>query len=243
MKTKVQRTRRSHTGRFSRLFSITILTVFALTVSAEERSSAKGIEENSQLPLLPAEVGPRRWQVKTGRTLNVRKAPSDDAKVIVILDAGVVLSNRGCERIEDRVWCDVSTLRKQQRGHVPAAALEPAIGPDGTMPVGVDDSPARARAGSFDAEGRIPCAQERGQVMGECTAGVARGSGGDATIVVSFANGFARTLTFVHGEFVSASATMSGTGSDNDWSEDDGLHRIRVDDQRYELSAELISGP
>jgi len=218
-------------------------TFFALTVSADERSSAKGVEDSPPVPLLPADGGPRRWQVKTGRRPEMREAPADDADISVRLDAGVVLSNRGCEKIKGRVWCDVSTLRMTQRGHVPADALEPAIGPDGTIPVGVDDSSTRARAGRFDAEATTPCAQERGQVMGKCTAGAARGTGGDATIVVSFANGFTRTLTFVHGEFVLASATMSGTGSDNDWREANGLYMIRVDDQRYELPAKLVFGP
>ena len=224
-------------------FVVTILSFFALTVSAEERSNVIGIEDNPHIPLSPADGGFRRWQVMSDRTLDVRKAPSNDAEVNARLDAGVVVSNRGCERIDGRVWCEIGTLRKRQRGHVPADALVPAIGPDGTLPVGVDDSPARARAGKFDADGRIPCAQERGQMIGECTAGVARGNGGDATIVVSFANGFKRTLTFVHGEFVSASATMSGTGADHDWKEEGGLHIIRVDDQRYELPTELVFGP
>ncbi len=78
--------------------------------------------------------------------------------------------------------------------------------------------------------------------MGECNAEVARGGGRDATVVVTFPNGFARRLYFVHGEFVSASSTMSGSGIDTDWRVENGLHEIRVDDQRYELPEILVFG-
>ena len=111
-----------------------------------------------------------------------------------------------------------------------------------TAPGDVDDGAHRARAGDFDARTRVPCAQERGEAMGECEAAVARGAVG-ATVVVRFPNGFARTLRFARGRFVSANATMSGSGSDHDWREADGRHLVRVDDQRYELPVAFVSGP
>jgi hypothetical protein len=123
-----------------------------------------------------------------------------------------------------------------------AAGLRPAQGPDGVVPTGVDDSKHRARKRDFDAKGVIPCAQERRQPMGECSAEVARSGGRDATVVVTFPNGFARSLYFVHGEFVSASSTMSGSGIDTDWRIENGRHDIRVDDQRYELPDILVFG-
>ncbi|MEM1235185.1 MAG: hypothetical protein AAGH70_13775, partial [Pseudomonadota bacterium] len=115
-------------------------------------------------------------------------------------------------------------------------------GPDGTVPTGLDDSDRRARRGRFDARGEVPCAQERGEPMGLCRAGVARGTGGDATIIVTFPNGFARRLTFRNGEFVFADTTMSGNGTDIDWQVTEGLHAIRVDDQRFDLPQALIFG-
>ena len=108
--------------------------------------------------------------------------------------------------------------------------------------MGTDDSPIRAREGDFDATGDMPCAQIRGQSMGECTFGVARSGGGDATVTVTFSNGFTRLLFFRHGEFISGDATMSGTGRDTDWRVEDGRHIIRVDDQRYELPDTSIFG-
>ena len=88
----------------------------------------------------------------------------------------------------------------------------------------------------------VPCAQERGQTMGECTASVTRGGDGEASVVVRFPNGFARTLRFEGGEFVSANATMSGSGSDIDWRRRGEWHLLRVDDQRYELRDDFLFG-
>lgn len=70
----------------------------------------------------------------------------------------------------------------------------------------------RAHERDFDAKGVVPCAQGRGD------------------------------FNFVHGEFVSASATMSGRGIDTDWRIENGLHDIHVDDQRYESPDILVFG-
>ena len=97
------------------------------------------------------------------------------------------------------------------------------------------DHADRAKRGEFDAEAEIRCAQERGQELSGCIARIARGTDGSATVVVTFANGFSRRLTFTDGAFVRGNPTMSGSGRDVEWSLGDGAYRIRVDDQRYEL--------
>ncbi len=190
----------------------------------------------------PEPDAPRRWEALQDG-LELRAAPSETAQTVKLLPAGAVLSNLGCAETAGQTWCQVRPFRGGQRGFVPARALRPATGPDGTIPKGPDDSPRRAREGIFDAKGQVPCAQERGQALGTCTAAVARGTGGDATVVITFSNGFARTLTFTHGAFVRASATMSGTGTDIDWRRDSARHILRVDDQRFELPDALIFGP
>ncbi|WP_299782157.1 hypothetical protein [uncultured Roseobacter sp.] len=99
----------------------------------------------------------------------------------------------------------------------------------------------RARSGSFDSTGEVRCAQEIGQSLGACSAAVAR-TDGSAAIVVTFANGFARTLLFSDGEFLRGNATMSGAGTDTDWQLSHGIYHVRVDDQRYEIPDALIIG-
>ena len=195
---------------------------------------------DTMVPRPPQDGGARRWSVAAGGTLNLYDAPSADATIVEVVEDGTVLSNLGCEQGDDQIWCAVQPFKGGARSFAAAAFLVPARGPDGIVPIGPDDSRRRVRKHDFDERGEIRCAQERGQALSTCTVGVARGGGGDATVVVTFPNGFARTLYFVHGEFTSANATMSGVGTDTDWQIDGGLHMIRVDDQRYELPQALI---
>jgi len=109
------------------------------------------------------------------------------------------------------------------------------------LPAMAGDRAVRDRPGALDAEAPIACAQERGQPLGECVARVTHGEDGNSTVVVRFANGFSRSLHFQHGEFVKANATMSGSGSDTDWQRQNGVLRIRVDDQLYELPDTLLA--
>lgn len=108
--------------------------------------------------------------------------------------------------------------------------------------IGGEETRQRARTGNFDASAEVACAQIEGQPLQRCTARVARAEGGDATVVVTFANGFARSLHFEDGAFIRANAPMSGVGTDTDWRLGDGLHVIRVDDQRFEIPHALVTG-
>lgn len=88
----------------------------------------------------------------------------------------------------------------------------------------------------------IACAQERGQSLDQCSYLIKRDERGKTTVTVVFANGFKRGLFFEDGKFLKASVTMSGVGTDSDWSLKEGMHIIRVDDQRYEVPDTLIAG-
>lgn len=88
----------------------------------------------------------------------------------------------------------------------------------------------------------IACAQEFGESLGQCSYRIERDETGKITVTVIFANGFKRGLFFKDGNFVKASVTMSGVGTDTDWSLKDGIHVIRVDGQRYEVPDSVIAG-
>jgi hypothetical protein len=61
-------------------------------------------------------------------------------------------------------------------------------------------------------------------------------------VVMTFPNGFARTLTFEDGEFVRSNPAMSGVGTDMACQLSDGMHFVRVYDQRSELPKALVFG-
>lgn len=209
-------------------------------VDAGSQTIPSGGGHDAALYHAPKDGGVRRWRVVSGGDL--RLSPSSTAAVVATHQPGAVLSNMGCRAEGRQVWCNVRPFRGGPRGFMLADQLEPAAGPDGSISMGADDSRHRAGRKDFDASGNVSCAPERGQSLRACSAAVARGDGGDATVVITFPNGFARKLYFVHGEFVSASATMSGVGRDTDWDLKDGVHRIRVDDQRFELPDALVFG-
>ncbi len=210
-----------------------------LVVGTPGPASTAQISTDAKVPKAPQDGGPRRWEIVGGK-LNLNAEPSNNAEVAGVFANGAILSNLGCTEVVDQVWCKVRPIRGGITGFARATQLQPAQGPDGIVATGVDDSKRRARARDFDSKGEIPCAQEQGQAMGTCLAAAARSGGGDATVVVTFPNGFARNLYFTHGEFVRASATMSGVGTDMDWRLENKRYFIRVDDQRYELPNTLV---
>jgi len=87
----------------------------------------------------------------------------------------------------------------------------------------------------------IACAQEKGEALGECSFKVKQGKEGKVTFTAIFSNGFKRKLFFQDSKFLKASMTMSGTGRDTDWKLTGDMHKIRVDDQRYDIPAALVA--
>ncbi len=75
------------------------------------------------LPRAPEDGEPRRWSVATSGGLGLYDAPSADATKIDSLPDGAVLSNLGCTRGEDRIWCRVQPLLGGPRGFAAAEFL------------------------------------------------------------------------------------------------------------------------
>ncbi|MEL7150282.1 MAG: hypothetical protein AAGK71_06090 [Pseudomonadota bacterium] len=106
----------------------------------------------------------------------------------------------------------------------------------------VKSATKRAKAGKLDATTEVQCAQEVGEALKPCGAAVAR-HGDAAAVVVTFPNEFKRTLMFESGAFLRGNTTMSGVGTDNEWTLTDGTYRIRVDDQQFEMPEAFVTGP
>ncbi|MEM8762141.1 MAG: hypothetical protein AAGE83_17725, partial [Pseudomonadota bacterium] len=129
----------------------------------------------------PEDGGARRWQVTASDAVPLREGAANGARVVARLAERDILSNAGCTMADGERWCSVRPIRGGARGYVLAKHLMVAVGPDGIVPVGVDDSRQRAEKRDFDAVGKAPCAQEQGEALGTCEAAVARGTGGDAS--------------------------------------------------------------
>lgn len=112
----------------------------------------------------------------------------------------------------------------------------------------VDGAPAdagaaeRAGRGDFDASGKIPCAQVRGQPMGQCDFAVARGPGGEATVVVTRPDGTTRALVFEGGAFVGADTSRADGDPAYSAAKEAHLFVIRVGDERYEIPEAVVVG-
>lgn len=215
-----------------------LIALATLLPNAYSQSVSAPITDTFYNP--PENGGVRRWRVLTSDLIDVYSAPSRNTPITNTVNNEALLASLGCEEFGGDTWCSVKTIRTNKQGFILVQYLQPATGLDGKALLGINNSSKLARQNAFDAQGTVLCSQERGQEMGECKVGVAHAGGGDAAAVVSFPNGFKRTLYFVNGEFISANTTMSGNGSDTDWQMDSDLHIIRVDDQRYELNNNLI---
>ena len=206
----------------------------------EPVASASGI---GGVPAAPENGGPRNWVVtRDVRWLNLRGGPSTTAPILDHFARGTVLDNLGCLEADGRVWCDVQPLGGGPRGWVAATYLEPAVAPDGAVATGPDDSALRAGRGEFDANGTIPCAQHLGQPMSECEFGVARASGGYATVLVTRPDGHTRILFFRMNRAIGAGTSEADGYPEFSATREGDLHLIRVGHERYEVPDAVVLG-
>lgn len=195
-----------------------------------------------EVPASSEDGGPLNWEVTSAGGLRLRARPSTSASIVATLPAGSILDNFGCRRAGGRVWCDVQPFGGGPTGYVAAEYLQPAVGPDGSVATGPDDSALRAGRGEFDSTGKIPCAQAAGQPMGQCDFGVARHSGGFATIVVRKPDGMKRALFFRRGVAIGADTSEADGYHDFSATKEHDLHLIRVGPERYEVPDAVIFG-
>lgn len=206
--------------------------------------TAVGAQSNGgAVPQSPEDGGPRHWEV-TGVSsgLNLREQASASSSILQSYPAGTILANLGCQDAGGNVWCDVQKLGGGARGYVSAKYLKPAVAPDGSVPLGPDNSASRAGQGDFDATGKIPCAQVSGQPTTQCEFGVARAGGGYATVVVTKSDGVTRAIYFVRGQLLGADTSQADGYPPVSGEKESDLHLIRVGDERYEIPDAVIFG-
>jgi len=203
---------------------------------------ATGNDIAADIPRDPADGGPRYWQVSADGGLNLRMGADISSQRLAAYPDGTILNNLGCVAGSERPWCDVQALGGGLRGYVAADYLAPAVAPHGAVLMGENDSALRAGMGEFDATGFIPCAQGSGEPMGSCAFGVARGGGGDATVVISRPDSVDRVIFFQLGLPMSANNSQADGYPDFTASKENDLHLLRVGEERYEIPDAVIFG-
>jgi len=193
-------------------------------------------------PAAPEDGGPLNWEVISEGVLRMRGEPSTSAEVVSTLNKGTILDNLGCQQAEGRAWCYVQPFGGGPVGFVASEFLQPAVGPDGAVATGPDNSAQRAGQGDFDATGKIPCVQTEGQPMGQCDFGVARHGGGFASVVVTKGDGMKRTLFFRRGVATGADTSEADGYHEFSGAIEGGLYMIRVGPERYEIPEAVIFG-
>lgn len=118
----------------------------------------------------------------------------------------------------------------------------PAKGASGAVGAKPADPTEPAAAGKFDATGRIPCAQAKGQPTGQCDFGVARAGGGTATVVVTRPDGRKRFLFFEKGKATGADLSQADGNMAFKAAKEADLFRIQAGDERYEVPEAVIAG-
>ena len=105
-----------------------------------------------------------------------------------------------------------------------------------------ESTAARAGQGRFDARASIPCAQHKGQPMGQCDSGVARDPGGTATVVVTRPDGRTRAIFFEKGKAISADLSQADGSMHFHATKKGDLYLIEAGNERYEIPEALVFG-
>lgn len=220
-------------------FSMIVFLGFGGLYSSQAHAEQR---EYSHRAVSPELGGPRAWRVSASKGLNLRSQASTASKILLKMPEGQLLDNLGCEQVNSLTWCDVQPFGGGPRGYASATFLRPAVSPDGTVAMGLDDSALRAGEKSFDATGMIPCAQLNGQPTGACPFGVSRSGGGYATVLITKPDGSTRAIFFRLGLPTGANTSQAEGYPEFNASRSADLNFIRVGQERYEIPDAVIYG-
>jgi hypothetical protein len=130
------------------------------------------------------------------------------------------------------------TLDVAIAGGAPQAAASPAAADDDKLV----EASARASQGKFNATGKVPCAQAKGQPMGQCDFGVARAGSGTAAVAITRPDGRTRVIFFKAGKAVAADLSQADGNMSFSATKEADLYMIRTGNERYEIPEAAIYG-
>lgn len=195
------------------------------------------------IPLSPGEGGPRNFVIPAETTdLQLYTEPTVDSEVLVRYKTGIYLDNLGCSESEEKIWCYVQQMGGGPVGYVKYDSVTEAVGPNGSVPVGPDNSALRTGQGEFDASGMIPCKLKTGQPTISCEFRVARAGEGYATVVVTRPGDTDRVLFFRLGIPTGISSSEADRAGEFSYKKESDLNLIYVGQERYEIPDAVILG-
>ncbi len=100
----------------------------------------------------------------------------------------------------------------------------------------------RAGQGKFDATGQIPCSRNIGQPIGQCSFGVARDRGGNASIRVEIDKGRYRFISFKNGKPIGADLSQADGDMRFSSKKEGDLFFIRAGKERFEIPEAVVFG-
>ena len=130
------------------------------------------------------------------------------------------------------------TLEVAIAGGASAGAAPQATSEDDKMV----EAAGRAGQGQFNATGKIPCAQAKGQPMGQCDFGVARAGGGTAAVSIMRPDGRKRVIFFKAAKAVAADLSQADGNMNFSVTKEADLYLIRAGNERYEIPEAVIYG-
>lgn len=104
------------------------------------------------------------------------------------------------------------------------------------------EAAGRASEGKFNATGKIPCAQNKGQPMSQCDFGVARAGAGTAVLAVTMPDGRKRMLMFSQGKATGADLSQADGDMTFRATKEADLFKIQAGKERYEVPEAAITG-
>jgi len=123
-------------------------------------------------------------------------------------------------------------------GGATKAATSPSVADDDKLV----EASARASERKFNATGKIPCAQHKGQPMGQCDFGVARAGGGTAAVAITRPDGRTRVVFFKAGKAIAADLSQADGDMSFSATKEADLYLIRAGAERYEIPEAAIYG-
>lgn len=123
-----------------------------------------------------------------------------------------------------------------------ASAVLPIFAAESSSTPQKASSSERAGQGQFDARGNIPCAESKGQPMGQCKFEVARDPMGSATVKVTLPSGKTRFIFFEEGKAISADLSQADGDMTFTSTNKADLYTIRAGHERYEIPEAVVFG-